>query len=95
WFRETLETTAIMNDILHIIHPSLYYYGLRAQQAIRDQWGHEQAAELWVSVYTGCLVIANRETPLHRDPNCWYGWYDLLALVGKYDGTETWNVDCD
>ena len=39
---------------------------------------------MWTSVFNAVSVIANRETPYHRDYQSRPDWYNLLVTVGKY-----------
>ena len=43
---------------------------------------------LWTSIFNGCQVMSNRETPVHRDNNSASKWYDLLCSVGPYHTAE-------
>jgi len=43
---------------------------------------------IWSSVFNGCQVLSNRETPIHRDNNSRVEWYDLLCSVGPYHGAR-------
>jgi hypothetical protein len=43
---------------------------------------------LWTSLFNGCQVISNRETPIHRDNFSAITWYDLLCSVGPYPGAD-------
>ncbi|KAG1894280.1 uncharacterized protein F5891DRAFT_961808, partial [Suillus fuscotomentosus] len=38
----------------------------------------------WASVFTGVAVMANHQSPAHRDPKCCPEWFDLMTLVGNY-----------
>ncbi|KDQ49438.1 hypothetical protein JAAARDRAFT_143428 [Jaapia argillacea MUCL 33604] len=84
WLQETLETMAIINAIVRVIHPGLFHYGLLRWNRLREENNHKVPAKSWLSIYTGMAVIANQETPVHCDSHCWVGWYNLLASVGPY-----------
>ncbi|KDQ56933.1 hypothetical protein JAAARDRAFT_194130 [Jaapia argillacea MUCL 33604] len=84
WLNDTIHSTAIVNAILRVIHPRLYAYGRRGREALLAD-GMDMN---WLSIYTGAAVISNRETPVHRDTQCWVGWYDLLVSAGPYRYAE-------
>ncbi|KDQ49846.1 hypothetical protein JAAARDRAFT_109867, partial [Jaapia argillacea MUCL 33604] len=88
WLKSMLEGNAVMNAVLSVIHPDLYLVGSVAHGLLRESDSHSAVMEHWNSVYSGVTVIANRETPVHRDPNCRLGWFDLLATVGPYQYAE-------
>lgn len=42
--------------------------------------------KIWNSVFSGISIIANRETPPHRDTGTLDRWFDILATIGgDYD----------
>lgn len=58
-----------------------------ARQAMAKLAAMDDANDLiniWTSIFNGCQVMSNRETPVHRDNNSASPWYDLLCSVGPY-----------
>ncbi|KDQ49042.1 hypothetical protein JAAARDRAFT_144021 [Jaapia argillacea MUCL 33604] len=88
WLAAIARCNAVLNAILSVIHPQLYLVVRAARYALKSDPSFASLMEFWNSVYTGVAVIANRETPIHRDPQCPSKWYDLLATVGPYTGAE-------
>lgn len=74
---------------LAIMHPPLYNAGLTAMKRLED-WsvGNDskmrEALTYWSTVYTNVSTIVNWCSPLHRDPQSWPDWFDLLVSVGDY-----------
>lgn len=77
-----------MSAMLRITHPSLYAMARESMSAMRKLDHLHDIAMLWTSVFNGCQVISNRETPIHRDNNSHVCWYDLLCSVGPYSGVD-------
>lgn len=71
--------------ILSLVHPAQFKTAASMAACakvgvniVSRRYGH-----LWPSVFTGITIIANRETPPHRDAQGWPAWFDLLASVGQ------------
>ncbi|KDQ49422.1 hypothetical protein JAAARDRAFT_143475 [Jaapia argillacea MUCL 33604] len=88
WLWATLETTAVLNSILQVIHPGFFTYGVLSRNRLRELDGHKDVVKSWLSIYTAMVVIANRDMPIHQDHHCYVGWYDMLASVGCYSQAE-------
>lgn len=48
----------------------------------------DDLVNLWTSIFNGCQVMSNRETPVHRDNNSAAAWYNLLCSVGPYQTAD-------
>ena len=87
----TYEFNLICNAITAIISPSLYSAGLSAISQIHDGSvlrNHHPIVNDWTSVWSGCALIVNRTTPIHRDWGAAASAYDLLVSAGTH-------TDCD
>lgn len=74
--------------MLRITHPELYFMAREAMSSLQTLQNVQDVVMLWHSVFNGCQVISNRETPIHRDNNSHVKWYDLLCSVGPYTGAD-------
>ena len=77
-----------MSAMLRITHPELYIMARQAMSDLRKLEHLQDVVMLWHSVFNGCQVISNRETPIHRDNNSHVTWYVLLCSVGPYCGAD-------
>lgn len=77
-----------MSAMLRITHPELYAMARESMSALRKLDHLQDVVMLWTSVFSGCQVISNRETPVHRDNNSHVSWYDLLCSIGPYSGAD-------
>jgi hypothetical protein len=56
----------------------------QAMAKLADMEEADDLINLWTSLFNGCQVMSNRETPVHRDNNSCAEWYDILCSVGPY-----------
>ena len=74
------------------MHLRLYDVGLRGMELLGQRTlDFNDTAMLetlspWPMVFTNVSLIANRETPLHRDLCLQANWFDLLVNVGDHNG---------
>ena len=74
------------------MRPQLYDVGLRGMELLGQRaldfndTAMLETLSLWPTVFTNVSLIANRETPLHRDPRSQANWFDLLVNVGDHNG---------
>lgn len=69
WLASMQESSALMNSVLSVIHPKLFWAGLQTMKRIGAENQFREIVALWESVFNGMQVLSNRETPLHRDNN--------------------------
>lgn len=79
------ESGGLLDGILAVAHPELY----AAAQDLMTKLSTVHAPSTflmhtWPSSFTSIQVIANRQTPLHRDMSSKPGWLDLLLSLGNY-----------
>jgi len=74
----------LVNAILRVVHPELYFMARGAMEKLHEEAELTELLEIWASVFNGCQILSNRETPLHRDNNSCWEWYDLLCSIGPY-----------
>jgi hypothetical protein len=86
WVKESDVTGALLSAISRIAHPEQYEAGLRALAAMQGLPEIAEILQWWSSIFSGVSVIANRETPVHRDVGTSPEAYDLLVTLG---GDET------
>ena len=86
WLNAMLESNAVLSAILAVIHPSLYDAGWKTMNRLRNTpWIEDHDVIMqWASTFSSASVISNRITPLHRDQNLRYNWYDMLVTSGNY-----------
>lgn len=79
------ETSSLLSAILAVVHPGLYRSGSETIQRLWQGQPHlNSALQHWGSVFNAVTILANRETPQHRDNLSRAEWYDMLASVGLY-----------
>jgi hypothetical protein len=88
----------LINAIMALISPELYSIGMDAIAQLKS--GNQVAKQhtnvkLWPSVFSGLEVIANRRTPLHRDPRAAPPMYDFLLSAGTHSEAFISLVDID
>ena len=75
----------VLDGILAVTHPKLYDAAVAVAEAIWNKGGPSHAVmEAWPTCFSSIQVIANRETPRHRDRSGLPGWLDLLLTLGSY-----------
>jgi len=86
-----LEMTAnfniICNAITALVAPEQYDAGMAATQLIKSGqhlYETHQSIYHWNSVWSGCSVIVNRSTPIHRDAGAAPTDYDFLSSSGTH-----------
>lgn len=89
WLLDMYQYHAVIAAALAIMHPDLY----RCTQECMRQLAmsgkinlFEATLLLWPLVFNVVSLIANRQSPLHRDVRARLGWYDVLATFGNYVG---------
>ena len=70
--------------MLKVMHPELYAAAREALVALRPVTATPAILEKWASVFSAVQVIANRETPYHRDNKSRSPWFDILVSLGEY-----------
>ncbi|KAG1900009.1 uncharacterized protein F5891DRAFT_953041 [Suillus fuscotomentosus] len=75
---------------LRVMHPSLYWSSLRTTLEV-GHWAYSsgqtkmyERIRHWALVFTGVAVMANHQSPAHRDPKCCPEWFDLMTSVSNY-----------
>ena len=84
WLAAIAESSTLLSSILRVIHPELFAMGLETMKKMAAAADPPDILRLWYSLFNGVQVISNRETPVHRDHNSRWEWYDLLTTVGPY-----------
>jgi hypothetical protein len=84
WLKAMAESSTLLSSILRVIHPELFFMGLEAMKKMGLEADPPEVLKLWYSLFNGVQIISNRETPVHRDHNSRWEWYDLLTTVGPY-----------
>ena len=56
----------LLNAILRVVHPELFLMAQGAMEKLREDDELTQLIEIWASVFNGCQILSNRETPHHR-----------------------------
>ena len=84
---------SIIGAMLGVIHPDQYAAGMGILETLQANpsilWEPEHmrtVLDLWCIPFSGCAIIANRETPEHRDTQGRGEWYDILSTLGDYEG---------
>jgi hypothetical protein len=88
WLEASAGLQELSNDILSLIHPTLYENASKALNCLRHDRLTSWAAHRWSSVFTGISVISNRRTIPHRDRLGSESWYDILIGSGSYNGAK-------
>uniref|UniRef100_A0A5K1K6H8 Cell surface hydrophobicity-associated protein n=1 Tax=Ganoderma boninense TaxID=34458 RepID=A0A5K1K6H8_9APHY len=88
WMVSFEESGGLLDGIHAVTHPNLY----RAAQDLMVKLSTKHAPSMslmktWPSTFTSVQVIANRQTPWHRDMSAIPGWLDLLLTIGTYGET--------
>ena len=86
WLSDMTESSTLLSSIVRVIHPELYAMGIETMKKMGMMVDPPAVLRLWYSIFNGVQVISNRETPVHRDHNSRWEWYDLLATLGPYQG---------
>ncbi|GBE85939.1 hypothetical protein SCP_0804630 [Sparassis crispa] len=84
WLRDIHDSSALLGAILAVVHPTLYAAGRQCLGLIQQDPELREMALNWSSPFNALQVIANWETPFHRDSKTRYTFYDLLATLGNY-----------
>jgi hypothetical protein len=89
------ETNALLGGLLSMIHPDLYWQGREALIKLSrnpefvaqpEQQILQELLMNWANPFSAVQVIANRQTPLHRDVRGRNSWFDMLVTAGSYTG---------
>ncbi|KAJ2930456.1 hypothetical protein H1R20_g6633, partial [Candolleomyces eurysporus] len=94
---DLMETNVIIGVLLSLIHPSLFdmqfqvllevYRKLHSQRCpVTNPELTEAVFEHWSTPFSGFAIIANRETPLHRDTQGGRTMLDILSVLGDHSG---------
>jgi hypothetical protein len=85
WLDASATLQRFSNNILSLIHPSLYENAMNVLHCLRRGDQTAWAANHWHSAFTGIAVISNRQTIPHRDRLGSDAWYDILFGSGTYN----------
>ena len=90
WLGAISESNAILSTILAVIHPSLYEAGWQTTKYLRDapKIGSPHVLRQWASVFSSIAIISNCITPPHQDRSSRANWYDILAMLGRYQNCD-------
>lgn len=88
WLESNSESAALLSGLLRIIHPELFQMAREAMVKLADLEESDNLIKIWMSLFNGCQVMSNRETPVHRDNNSRSEWYDVLCSVGPYGSAD-------
>jgi hypothetical protein len=88
WLKANAESAALLSGLLRVIHPELFQMARQAMRKLEAMDEADDLVNLWTSVFNGCQVLSNRETPLHRDNYSCAEWYDVLCSIGPYTGAD-------
>jgi hypothetical protein len=88
WLRSNAESAALISGLLRVIHPELFRSARQAMKKLAVMDEADDLVNLWTSVFNGCQVLSNRETPIHRDNYSRSEWYDVLCSIGPYAGAD-------
>jgi hypothetical protein len=83
----TRDFNLVCNAITSIISPALYSAGLSAIHQVQHGSvlaNHHPVVDHWASAWSGCSLIVNRTTPMHRDWGAAASAYDLLVSAGTH-----------
>jgi hypothetical protein len=83
----TSQFNLVCNAITSIISPTLYAAGMSAICQVQHGSvlaNHYPAVDHWMSPWSGCALIVNRITPMHRDWGAAASAYDLLVSAGTH-----------
>ena len=97
WLKKNKRFVLISRAILAVIHPEQYETGLKILNCIeeepmclREPEYVQTMLDAWCSLFSGCAIIANCETPCHRDVGSRHEWYDVICTMGSYGTTMAW-----
>lgn len=80
-----METSSLLSALLRVVHPEQYSMAKAAMAELEERDDLHDLIQIWASVFNGCQVISNRETPFHRDNNSKAEWYDVLCSISPYE----------
>lgn len=86
WCRRMRRVNALISGMLRVMHP----YQFQASQRLRtqlDDAGHglrDMLTQWGALPFNAATLIANRETPYHRDSKTNLRCYDIMTSVGSY-----------
>ena len=79
------EPTALLSGVLRIIHPEQYQAAQQITDAVLGAELCQEALDTWGAVcFHGLSLIANRQTPAHRDPLTNLCCFDIMTSVGSF-----------
>lgn len=84
WLWENAETASLLSALLRVIHLEQYLMATSAMDKLEERDDLRELIEIWASVFNGCQIISNQETPFHHDNNSQVEWYDILCSIGPY-----------
>lgn len=86
-----VETSSLMGALLALVNPELYEQQLqvlealaRGQTTVSNRSLMMEGLHHWSSPFSGFALIANRETPGHRDGLGGKLLFDIVAAFGRY-----------
>jgi hypothetical protein len=81
----------LIGALLAIVHPDLFDIQMQVLEAVaredficKDRALMMQAFHHWTTPFSGFAIIANRETPMHRDLQGGKTLMDILSVFGEY-----------
>ena len=83
------ETGALISALLRVAHLAQFDAGFEALFRAGERYpAVAKALETWPFVFHSLHVLANRETPFHRDVSSHPTWYDILLTLGSYERAQ-------
>ncbi|KAI0071628.1 hypothetical protein K474DRAFT_1606613 [Panus rudis PR-1116 ss-1] len=88
WSTLMREPAALVSGLLRIMHPDQYRMARDMMMRLARFQHLEDPLRRWPAIVTAIAMIANRESPLHRDSGAQHPWFDILVSVGDYSTAE-------
>lgn len=83
WMEDFADAGALMSGIMRVMHPD--QYRMAWEMMVRLKSVRPLAAlHTWPTLFNAVTIVANRQCPLHREPEGSYPWYDILVSIGSY-----------
>ena len=82
------ETHILLTGILAITHPKLYQSAIVMRDRMRADPGVAEYIDRWGMPFSAVSLIANRQTPIHRDEKSLYTAADILLNTGHHTFTS-------
>lgn len=89
WTDTMTEPHVLLCAAMNVMHPSQVQCMDRLRRALVEHQQVVHAVERWTATpFNALSIIANRETPFHRDPKTHVRCYDGMVSVGPYRGAK-------